>query len=99
MIVLSTFLTALANILHMAIIAYIWVIIIAALISWVSPNPFNPVVQILHKLTAPAYTLMRKTRIPTIFGGIDIAPIIIIFVLQFADMFFVRLIDEMARSL
>ena len=99
MIVLSTFLSAVANILHMVITAYIWVLIAAALISWIQPNPFNPIVQLLYKLTAPAYALVRKTRIHTVFGGIDLAPLLLILALQFIDMFFIRLLHEMARSL
>ena len=99
MIVLSTFLRAVANILHMLITAYIWVLIAAALISWIQPNPFNPIVQLLYKLTAPAYALVRKTRIPTVFGGIDLAPLLLILALQFIDMFFIGLLHEMARSL
>ena len=99
MIVLSTFLSAVANILHMVITAYIWVLIAAALISWIQPNPFNPIVQLLYKLTAPAYALVRTTRIPTVFGGIDLAPLLLIFALEFIDMFFIGLLHEIARSL
>lgn len=99
MIVLSTFLSAVANILHMVITAYIWVLIAAALISWIQPNPFNPIVQLLYKLTAPACALVRKTRIPTVFGGIDLAPLLLIFALEFIDMFFIGLLHEIARSL
>ena len=99
MIVLSTFLNAVANILHMVITAYIWVLIAAALISWIQPKPFNPIVQLLYKLTAPAYALVRKTRISTVFGGIDLAPLLLIFALEFIDMFFIGLLHEMARSL
>ncbi|MDO2409450.1 YggT family protein [Campylobacter magnus] len=97
--VLSTFLSAVANILHMVITAYIWVLIAAALISWIQPNPFNPIVQLLYKLTAPAYALVCKTRIPTVFGGIDLAPLLLIFALEFIDMFFIGLLHEIARSL
>ena len=99
MIVLSTFLSAVANILHMVITAYIWVLIAAALISWIQPNPFNPIVQLLYKLTAPSYALVRKNRIPTVFGGIDLAPLLLFFALEFIDMFFLGLLHEIARSL
>ena len=98
MIVLSTFLSAVANILHMLITAYIWVLIVAALISWIQPNPFNPIVQLLYKLTAPAYALVRETRILSVFGGIDLAPLLLIFALEFIDMFFIGLRHEIARS-
>ena len=60
---------------------YIWVIIIAALITWVNPDPRNQLVQILYRLSEPAYSFVRR-YIPTIFNGIDLAPLIIVIILQ-----------------
>ncbi|PPB53924.1 YggT family protein [Campylobacter hyointestinalis] len=97
--VLSMFLAAVANLLHIVITAYTWVIIAAALVSWVNPDPYNKVVQILYRITTPAYELVHKTHIPTVFGGIDIAPIIVLLVLQFLDMFVVGLLFEIANKL
>ncbi|BCD62152.1 YggT family protein [Nitratiruptor sp. YY08-26] len=98
MIVIATFLQALAQILHMVINIYIWVVIIAALITWVRPDPYNPIVQTLFRLTEPVYALVRR-YIPTVIGGIDLAPLIIIIGLQFIDMFFVRLLMQFAMRL
>ncbi|MEA1914699.1 MAG: YggT family protein [Campylobacterota bacterium] len=69
---------------------YKWVVIISALLSWVRPDPYNPIVQMLTRLTEPAYALVRK-YIPTVFGGMDIAPLIIIFALIFLETFLGRL--------
>ena len=98
MIVFSTLLEAIANILHMIINIYIWVIIIAALISWVRPDPYNPIVQTLYRLTEPVYAWVRR-YIPTIFGGIDLAPLIVIIALQFIDLFLVKLLLRLAYSI
>lgn len=68
------------------IFLYKWVIIISALLTWVRPDPYNPIVQTLYKLTEPAYALVRK-YIPTVFGGMDLASIIIIFALIFLETF------------
>lgn len=95
--VISTFIEAIAHILNMVINIYIWVVIIAALISWVRPDPYNPIVQILYKLTEPIYTKIRRFM-PTIIGGIDIAPIIVILALQFINLFFVKLLFSFAHS-
>ena len=65
---------------------YMWVIIIAALLSWVKPDPYNPIVQMLYRLTQPAYSLVRK-YIPTMFNGIDLAPLVIIIGLQVVQLF------------
>ena len=84
---MTHFIISIVDILDMVIRAYIFVIIAAALISWVRPDPFNPIVQLLYRLSAPAYNLIRKLRIPTIFGGIDIAPIIILLGLESISRF------------
>lgn len=81
----------------MVINIYIWVIIIAALLSWVNPDPSNPIVQILRRLTEPAYAFVRR-YIPTVIGGIDLSPIIIILALQFLDLFLVRVLFNLAQS-
>ncbi len=60
---------------------YIWVVIISALLSFVNPDPHNPIVQFLYKITNPAYKLVRKF-IKTNFNGLDLAPLIIIIILQ-----------------
>ena len=60
---------------------YIWVVIIAALLSFVNPDPFNPVVQFLYRVTNPAYALVRR-YIPTQFNGLDLAPLVIVIGLQ-----------------
>jgi YggT family protein len=69
---------------------YKWVIIISALLSWVNPDPYNPIVQFLYRLTEPAYALVRRF-IPTVVGGMDLAPLIIIFALIFLENFLQRL--------
>ncbi|RBQ29963.1 YggT family protein [Aliarcobacter vitoriensis] len=79
---ISSFLTILFSIIFL----YKWVVIISALLSWVRPDPYNPIVQMLQRLTEPVYAKMRQF-IPTVFGGIDLAPIILIFALIFLETF------------
>ena len=87
--IFSVFLEAIGSILHIVISAYTWIIIGAAIISWVRPDPYNPIVQLLYRLTEPVYGAIRR-MIPTVFGGIDIAPIIVLLSLQSINEFFVR---------
>ncbi|AWI33501.1 YggT family protein [Helicobacter apodemus] len=96
--ILGTFIEAVAQILSMIINIYVWIVIIAALISWVRPDPYNPIVQILYKLTEPLYVKIRSL-IPTIIGGIDLTPLIVVLVLQFINLFFIKLLFSLARSL
>ena len=73
---------------------YIWVVIIAALITWVQPNPYNPIVRFLWNVTEPVYRFIRK-YIPTTFGGFDIAPIILILGLEFLQILINNIIGSL----
>lgn len=95
--ILATFIQAIAQILSMVINIYIWVVIISALLTWVNPDPSNPIVQILNRLTEPVYAFVRR-YIPTTIGGIDLSPIIIILALQFLDLFLVKVLFNLAQS-
>ena len=81
---------SIATVVMSVIFLYKWVVIISALLSWVRPDPYNPIVQMLYRLTEPAYTLIRK-YIPTVFGGMDLAPMILILILIFLETFLGRL--------
>ncbi len=61
---------------------YIWIIIISALLSFVNPDPYNQIVQAIRKLTEPAYALVRRYMPFVVISGIDLSPIVIIFVLN-----------------
>ena len=94
--ILGTFLEAFAAIISMLINLYIWVIIIATLVSWVRPDPYNPIVQILNRLTQPLYAKLRKIM-PTTIGGIDLSPLIIIVILKFIDLSIVKILMQYAK--
>ena len=81
---------ALVQTFHSVINLYIWIIIIAALISFVRPDPYNPIVQILHRLTEPVFNFIRQKMPFVIFSGIDLSPLIVILGLQLVDNFMMR---------
>lgn len=78
--------TSILTVVISVVVLYKWIIIIAAVLTWVRPDPYNPIVQLLYRLTEPAYALIRK-YIPTVFGGMDLAPVIVILVLIFLETF------------
>ncbi len=81
---------AVVQTLHTVINLYIWIVIIAALISFVRPDPSNPIVQILHRLTEPVMNFIRE-KIPfVVFSGIDLSPLVVILGLQLVDNFMMR---------
>jgi YggT family protein len=75
---------------------YIWVVIIAALLSFVNPDPYNPIVQFLYRITNPAYAFVRR-YIKTQFNGIDLAPLVIIIGLQIVIVILSSLLGAMPR--
>jgi len=87
---IDALLYATLQIVHMAITLYIWIVIISALLSFVRPDPYNPVVQTLYRLTEPVYGWLRRRFPFLIMGGIDLSPLVIIFGLQFVDLFLMR---------
>ncbi len=76
---------------------YIWIIIIRALLSWVNPDPYNPIVQILYRLTEPVLAPVRY-RMPNI-GGIDASPIVVLLIIFFLQSFVVQSIFDLAKLL
>jgi len=67
-------------------VLYIWIIIIASFLSFVRPDPYNPIVQVLTRLTEPVFAFIRKKLPFVVLSGIDLSPLIIIFGLQFIDI-------------
>lgn len=96
--VLGSFLNAVAQILHIVLTLYIWVVIIAAVCSLVQANPYNKIVQVLYSITEPLYAQIRRI-VPTVLGGIDFAPFIVIILLKFIDLFFARILLHYANNL
>ena len=77
---------------------YIWVVIIAALLSFVNPDPYNPVVQFLSRVTQPAYSFVRRF-IKTNINGMDLAPLVIVIGLQVLIIVFNLLLSTVASSI
>ncbi len=84
---INSLLVAFLNLFLTILFLYKWAIIIHAMLSWVQPDPYNPIVQTLNRIVQPSYNLVRRI-IPTVFGGLDIAPMILIFGIIFLETFF-----------
>jgi len=97
MFVLSYFLTALARVLDMVLTLYMWIIIIRALISWVNPDPFNPIVRFLYQITEPVLWRVRRVLPP--LSGLDLSPLVVILGIVFLQQFLVPVLYEMALRL
>ena len=97
MFILSNLLVAVANVLNVLLTIAYWLVLIRALISWVNPDPYNPIVQFLYKSTDPILYPIRK-MLPFSFG-IDISPIIAFLAIMFLKSFLVNTILDLAIRL
>jgi YggT family protein len=88
MFVIGYFLNALAKVLDIVLSIYMWVIIIRALLSWVNPDPYNPIVRTLYMITDPVLNWLRR-KLPLFFGGIDFSPMVVILLIIFLRQFLV----------
>lgn len=96
MYVLRELLFAAAWLLEYVLWAYMWIIIIRALLSWVNPDPWNPIVRFLYQVTEPVLRPIRR-RLPS--TGIDFSPVVVILVIYFLQRFLVRVLAESAYRL
>jgi YggT family protein len=74
---------------------YFWVVVAAAVITWIEPNPYNPIVRFIYSATEPVFDWIRE-KIPCIFGGIDFSPLVVIVAIQFFQQY---LIPTIARAM
>src|SRR5271157_3653679 len=97
MFVLGNFVDAIAEVLRIVLTIYMWIVIISALISWVNPDPYNPIVRFLYSVTEPVFAMVRR-RLPFPPMGIDFSPLIVILIILFLQMFVVKTLLEIAGS-
>jgi YggT family protein len=84
-----------ASILNELLTVYFWIVIIAALLTWIEPNPYNPIVRFLYAATEPVFDWVRE-HLPVFFGGIDLSPLVVILVIAFLQQY---LLPTVTRAL
>ena len=92
------FLMALAKVLDYVLILFMWIVIARAILSWVSPDPFNPIVRFLHNITEPVLYPIR-TKLPLSFGGLDLSPIVVFLAIIFLRTFVVSTLMRMSAAM
>ncbi len=98
MFILANLLQALAAVLNLLLTMYMWIVIARAVISWVNPDPYNPIVRFLYSVTEPVLSRLRRA-FPVFAMGIDFSPIIVFVAIIFLQQFLVQSLYEMASSL
>jgi YggT family protein len=95
---LSDIIRASAQLFDLVIQLYIYIVIGRALISWVNPDPYNPIVRFLHKATDPVFYRMRRV-LPLAFSGIDLTPIALLMFLFFIKQIILSGLYRLAHNL
>ena len=97
MFVIGNLLKAVAVVLNYVLHFYMWIVIARAVLSWVNPDPYNPIVRFIHNITEPVLYRIR-TKLPLDFGGIDFSPIIVILGIIFLQNFVVSSLFRMSAN-
>lgn len=97
MFMLGNFIVAIAKLINFVLSAYIWIVIARAVISWVNPDPYNPIVRFLRQVTDPL--LLHIRRYVPIMGGLDLSPMILILIIIFLQSFLVPTLQQLAMHL
>ena len=90
---------AIATVLDFVLSAYFWVVIISALLSWVNPDPYNPVVRFLRGVTEPVFYKIRSWIPFAVVGGFDLSPIVVILAIKVCQIVVVGNLMRLAYSL
>jgi YggT family protein len=98
MFLATNLILALAQLVNLVLQAYFWIIIARAVLSWVNPDPFNPIVRFLYRVTEPVLRPIRR-RLPTMQMGLDLSPMVVLLAIYFLQSFVVESLRDLALSL
>jgi len=99
MFVIANLIKALAFVIDSVLSIYFWIVIISALLSWVRPDPYNPIVRFIYSITEPVFYRVRKW-IPFVFiSGFDLSPIVVLLAIEFFKIFLVQTLYQLAMYL
>ena len=98
MFILGNFIRAMAEVINIGLTLFMWIVIAHAVLSWVRPDPYNPIVRFINQVTEPLLYQIRR-RIPTVFGGMDFSPIIVLMGVVFLKIFIVDSLLRLAMLL
>ncbi len=90
---------AIAFLVEKALTIYLYIIIVSAILSWVNPDPYNPIVRFLRNVTEPVYQHIRRYMPFLIVGGIDLTPLVVIVIIQFLQIALVGNLVDLANSM
>ncbi|MDR3043177.1 MAG: YggT family protein [Desulfovibrio sp.] len=99
MFVFSNLIFGVARVLDAVLNLYFWIVIVSAVLSWVNPDPYNPIVRILRNLTEPVFYRVRKWIPFTYVGGLDLSPVVVLLAIQFISAVLVQSLYQFAVTM
>jgi YggT family protein len=99
MFLFANLIEALAGAVSMVLTAYMWIVIIRAIISWVNPDPYNPIVRFLYSITEPVLYRLRRAMPFLYTSGLDLSPLVVFVSIYFLQSFLVQSLYDLARAL
>ncbi|PTN37651.1 YggT family protein [Desulfonatronum sp. SC1] len=94
----ANFIFAVAFVLNSVLTVYFWIVIISALMSWINPDPYNPIVRALRSLTEPVFQKIRSVIPFVMVGGLDLSPIAVLLGIKFLQIFLVQSLYQFAAG-
>ncbi len=95
MVIWANFIITITQMLQMVLQLYFWIVIVAAIMSWIEPNPYNPIVRAIYSVTEPVFDWVRG-HMPVVLGGIDFSPMVVIFAIYFLQAFLIPTVRQIA---
>jgi YggT family protein len=95
MFIIGNLLIAVATVIDYVLLFFMWIVVARAVLSWVNPDPYNPIVRFINSVTEPVLYQIRR-RLPVSFGGLDLSPIIVFLAVIFLRKFLVESLFRMA---
>ena len=99
MIVLANTLSAIALVLGSLLNIYFWIVVIAAVLTWVRPDPYNPIVRTLRLLTEPVFYRVRKWLPFTYTSGLDFSPVVVLLAIELINRIVIASLSQYALAL
>ncbi len=98
MYIFGYFFLAIATVLDYVLVIFMWIVVARAVLSWVNPDPYNPIVRFIYNVTEPVLGYIRR-YVPINFGGIDFSPILVLLGVIFLQIFLVNSLKQLAQTI
>ncbi|MDO4768391.1 MAG: YggT family protein [Pseudomonadota bacterium] len=93
--VFSSLLAAAFYVADSVLTLYFWIVLVSAAMSWINPDPYNPIVRGIRTLTEPVFYRVRKALPFTYAGGMDFSPVVVLLGIKFIQIFMGQLVAQM----